>query len=118
MNMKAAHEALRQAAREQRTISYGEVISLADLRLTGDALSGELGRLFYDIVMAELAKDPDAPMLSAVALPKDGTRPGKGFFIFARDLGRLNSTDPDTEDAFWIKELNAAFAYWASLPME
>lgn len=112
MNIQAAHEALLQAAREQRTISYGEIIALAELKLTGDALSGALGHLFYDIVQAERAKDPNAPMLSAVALPKDGNRPSKGFFDLARDLERLHSTQPADEDRFWVEELKRVYAYW------
>lgn len=70
MNTKAAHQALLQAARDRTTIHYGEIVALAELKLTGEALSGQLGWLFHDIVQTELAKDPAAPMLSAVALPK------------------------------------------------
>lgn len=112
MNVKAAHEALLAVAREQRTITYGEVISVAGIRLPGDALSGALGHLFYEIVMAELAKDPTAPMLSAVALPKNETRPSKGFFELARELGRLESVSARDEDIFWLNELKAAYGYW------
>ena len=60
MNTKAAHQALLQAARDRTTITYGEIVGLAGLMLTGDALSGQLGWLFHDIVQSELAQDPDA----------------------------------------------------------
>lgn len=112
MNLKAAHAALLDAARTQTTVSYADIIHVAGLTLSGDALSGALGYLFYDIVQAELAKDPNAPMLSAIALPKEGNRPSKGFFDLARELGRLESTLPKDEDAFWVKEVNKVYAYW------
>jgi hypothetical protein len=73
-----------------------------------------LGWLFHDIVQSELAKDPDAPMLSAVALPKDGNRPSAGFFELARQLKRLDSTNPAAEDAFWVRELKRVYAYWSA----
>jgi hypothetical protein len=113
MNTKAAHQALLQAARDQTTITYGEIVGLAGLTLTGDALSGQLGWLFHDIVQSELAKDPDAPMLSAVALPKDGNRPSAGFFELARQLKRLDSTRSTDEDGFWVRELKRVYEYWA-----
>jgi hypothetical protein len=112
MNTKAAHQALLQAAKARQTISYADVIGIAELKMSGDALSGALGRLFYDIVMAELAQNPDAPMLSAVALPKHENRPSKGFFDLARDLKRLNSNQPKDEDQFWIAELNKVYDFW------
>lgn len=112
MNFKAAHATLLDAARTQTTVSYTDIIHAAGLTLSGDALSGALGRLFYDIVQAELAQNPDAPMLSAIALPKDGNRPSKGFFDLARELGRLGSTLPKDEDAFWVSEMNKVYAYW------
>lgn len=112
MNTKAAHQALLQAARDRTTITYGEIIALAELKLTGDALSGELGRLFFEIVQSELAKDHAAPMLSAIALPKDGNRPSKGFFDLARELDRLQNTSAAVEDAFWVGEMNRVYAYW------
>lgn len=110
MNIKAAHAALLDAARNNTTINYKAVIDLAELSHQGDALSGALGRLFYEIVQTELARDPDAPMLSAVALPTNGNKPSNGFFELARDLGRLEVGA--NEDAFWIEELNACYAYW------
>lgn len=114
MNTKSTHQALLQAARDRTTITYGEIVGLAGLTLTGDALSGQLGRLFYDIVQTELAKDPDAPMLSAVALPKDGNRPSDGFFELARQLKRLQSTNYAAEDAFWVRELKRVYEYWGA----
>jgi hypothetical protein len=36
MNMKAAHQALLQAARDRTTIIYAEIVGLAGLTLIGD----------------------------------------------------------------------------------
>lgn len=113
MNVKAAHRALLDAAREQRTVGYGEIIRLAELRSSGDALRGELGRLLGEIVESEIAQDPAAPMLSAEAMPADGNRPSKGFFDLARELRRLDSTRETDEDTFWIAELNRVYAYYS-----
>ena len=112
MNITAAHERLLEAARTESIVYYSELITLAGIKGTSGMISGALGRLLYDIVMAEKAKDKKAPMLSAAALPKDGNRPAAGFFELARELGRLDSTNPAVEDAFWSDELNRVYQYW------
>lgn len=110
MNIKAAYDLLLNTARHNKTISYKEVIQCAEIPYSGQALSGALGQLFYDIVQAELTKNPSAPMLSAVALPTNGNKPSKGFFDLARELGRLEYGAD--EDTFWIEELTHCYAYW------
>jgi hypothetical protein len=110
------HERLIQAARERNYVTYAEISKLAGFQVTGGALSNQLGELFHAVVMEDLAQDGQRPILSAVALGKDGVRPGNGFFRLARDLKRLQSTIPRVEDAFWVRELNALYAYWEQHP--
>lgn len=114
MNVKAAHEALLEAARNNTTIAYGDLIQIGEIdpagKMGSDAISGALGRLLYDIVHAELAQNPKAPMLSAIALPKHGNEPAEGFYVLAEGLGRYQTGEDKM--AFWVKELNACYAYW------
>ncbi len=113
MNIKAVHEKLVATARDQDTVTYGELIPLGGLsHFTGDALSGALGRLLYDVVMVEIKENPDAPMLSAVAVSSSDNAPSKGFYELAREMGRLHTNNPDSELAFWMKELKACYNYW------
>jgi hypothetical protein len=46
-------------------------------------------------------------MLSVIVVHKQGDqRPGKGFFEFAEQLGRLvHSASDDEKDALWVREL-------------
>ncbi|MBZ0317128.1 MAG: hypothetical protein K8L91_11970 [Anaerolineae bacterium] len=113
MYSKVVHEHLIQVARTSDDwVTYKEVIDFAGLRLIGDALSGALGRVFYEVVQEDLAQDATRPMLSSIALPVGGSRPSKGFFDLARELGRLKSNNPDIEDEFWLGEVKALRAYW------
>lgn len=113
MYSKAVHEYLITVAKTAEDwATYKRVIELAGLQLTGDALSGALGRVFYEVVQEDLAQDVTRPMLSAIALPVGGSRPSKGFFDLARELGRLKSNNPDIEDKFWLDEVKALRAYW------
>jgi hypothetical protein len=44
-------------------------------------------------------------MITAIAVHKDDQRPGCGFFVLARKLGR----DVSNEDKFWLNEVKRVF---------
>lgn len=116
MYSKVVHERLIAAARtDEEFVFYSEVIDLGGLKhLSGDALSGALGRLLYEVNEQDRVQDPERPMLSAVAISSQTMTPSSGFYTLARDMGKLHSKDERAELAFWLQELKALRAYWHS----
>jgi len=114
MYNKAVHERLIEAAKtDEDFVLYPEVIQLAGLgHLTGDALSGALGRLFFAVIEQDLAADPKRPMLSAVAISSTTMTPSGGFYALAREMKKLHSTNEKEELAFWLQELRLLREYW------
>lgn len=114
MYNKAVHERLIEAAKTNEDfVFYPEVIQLAGIgHLTGDALSGALGRLFFAVIEQDLAADPKRPMLSAVAVSSTTMTPSGGFYALARDMKKLHSTNEKQELAFWLQELRLLREYW------
>ena len=53
-------------------------------------------------------------MISALVVYKGDGYPGRGFYLCARDLGKLGATDKDSEVEFWVKEVKAVYNYWGS----
>lgn len=113
MYNKAVHERLIEAAKtDEDFVFYPEVIQLAGLgHLTGDALSGALGRLFFAMIGQDFAADPKQPMLSAVAVSSTIMTPSGGFYALARDIGKLHSTHVKQELAFWLQEIGMLMGY-------
>ena len=118
MYNKAVHERLIEAAKtEDEFVLYPEIITLAGLgHLTGDALSGALGRLFYAVIQQDMASDPARPILSAVAVSSTTMTPGGGFYTLAREMEQLHSKDEKAELEFWLNELKRLRSYWQSRP--
>jgi hypothetical protein len=114
MNVLPVHERLIAAAKtEEEFVFYSEVIELGGLKhLGGDALSGALGRLLYEVDQHDWTQDPERPMLSAIAVSSQTMTPSGGFYTFARDLGKLQSKEERAELAFWLRELKALRDYW------
>ena len=114
MNVKLVYERLVAAAKtEDEFVFYSEVIELGGLsHLSGDAVSGAVGRLLYEVDKHDWEQDPERPMLSAIAIRSQTMTPSGGFFTFARELGKLHSKEERAELAFWLSELKALRAYW------
>jgi hypothetical protein len=99
---------LRQAARQGRTLTYGDLAARAgvppphSIHKTTEALEG-------------LMRDDHAegrPLLAALAVGKTG-QPRPGFFQLLRQLGRYNGPDSGPEAGQWhARELDAALSYW------
>ncbi|MBN1123351.1 MAG: hypothetical protein JXJ17_19935 [Anaerolineae bacterium] len=112
---RRVNEALIEKAKTLEDFAwYGDLIRLAglDQYYSGDGLSGALGWVLWAVVQKDLSEDKSRPMISAIGLPKNGTRPSDGFFELARELGRLDSHDQYEEDIFWLNELKKLRAYW------
>ncbi|HRF94990.1 MAG TPA: hypothetical protein PLZ51_07345, partial [Aggregatilineales bacterium] len=91
---------------------------LGELSGMGEAVGGALGRLLGAIVRTEIARDTNAPMLSAVAISSEKNRPSKGFFDLARELGRMTSSDEKSETKFWLAEVQRVYAYYGDNPIQ
>jgi hypothetical protein len=102
------YDMCRQAAREERTITYSEVGAKIGLDMGNEGERFKLGQLLDEVSRYEHAQG--RPVLSVVVVHADGDgRPGDGFFTLARELGKFDGVD---KDAFFFTELNAAYAAW------
>ena len=100
---------LIHAAQHRGVIGYGEIARIMGLPPSGSHMAKESGQL-----LGEIAEDEHIngrPMLSAIVVDKKG-KAGSGFFSLARRLGKLQSSAPEDEAAFWEREKAAAYAAW------
>jgi hypothetical protein len=100
---------LINASKYRGMLTYQEVAKLLGWSLVGQHMGTEIGHL-----LGEISEDEGAhnrPMLSAIVTTVDGY-PGPGFFILARQLNRLDSTDKDKERTFWEHEKKALYETW------
>jgi hypothetical protein len=97
-------------AHSKQTITYKTLAPLAGLFPVGNNFASEIGHLLGEI--SEDEHNVGRYMLSGVAVNMKGI-PGSGFFVLARQLGKLNSTIRTDEINFWNNELKAIYTYWA-----
>jgi len=97
------------AAKYRGTVTYQEVAKLIGLPLEGNYMGAQIGQLLGEISEDEVSHG--RPMLSAIVVNTTGI-PGPGFFGLAVQLGKLDSTDKDKEQAFWKKEQRAIYETW------
>lgn len=97
------------AARYRGVTTYQAIAQLIGLPLKGAHMGAELGHVLGEISEDELKQG--RPMLSAIAVGVDGV-PGSGFFVWARQLGRLASDRPEDELPFWVEEKEAVYETW------
>ncbi|MBA7631262.1 hypothetical protein ES703_38792 [subsurface metagenome] len=103
-------ELLIETARSEKTITYAEVGKLANLSMVNPHHRTELADTLDEINREE--RENGGPMLSVVVVQKDSKRPGRGFFVLARDLQRQA---PDIDDeTFFVGELNRVYEYYKS----
>ena len=97
------------AARYRGTLPIKKSPRLIGLPLQGNFMGAQIGHLLGEISDDEVSHG--RPMLSAVVVNTTGT-PGPGFFGLAVQLGMLDSTDKDKEQAFLKKEQRAIYETW------
>jgi hypothetical protein len=100
---------LVKAARCRGTTTYQAIAEIMGLPLTGAHMGREVGRMLGAIAEDEVSYG--RPMLSAVAVGVGGS-PGPGFFILARELGKLQEDSKEAERRFWEEEKEAVYATW------
>lgn len=94
------------AARYRGTVTYQEIAKLIGLPLTGNYMGSELGKILGEISEDEVSHG--RPMLSVIAVDVKGF-PHKGFYTWAKELGR--QTD-QTDEQFLADEEKAVYETW------
>jgi hypothetical protein len=61
----------------------------------GNYMQKEIGAMLGEISQEEVSYG--RPMLSALAMSKNESKPGKGFFVLAKDMGKFKG-EGDEED--------------------
>lgn len=102
------HE-LVMAARYCGVVRYQEIARMMGLPVTGSHMAREVGQILGEISQEEVANG--RPMLSALAVDVKGDI-GEGFFILARDLGRLHDDSAEARRQFWEQEKQAVYKAW------
>jgi hypothetical protein len=101
------YDMLVEAAQYRDVVFYRPVALAAGIDVDHPHFGALVGRLLDEINRAEHAAG--RPLLSAVVVGAETSRPGRGFFECANDLGR--HTDDD-DDAFWVAELKRVYDHW------
>jgi hypothetical protein len=106
---------LRKVAREQSTITYGELAEeivrdgpMDEFSPFGAPMAAILAQANY-----EEQEAGHFPLLSVLVILKDGGLPGNGFFQFARELGMSVGPSADAKLEFWASQIKACHEYWS-----
>jgi hypothetical protein len=70
----------------------------------------EIGAMLGEISQEEVSYG--RPMLSALAMSKNESKPGKGFFVLAKDMGKFKGEGDEEEKQFWEEERKAVYETW------
>jgi hypothetical protein len=97
------------AASYRGTVTYQEIALIMKLPLTGSHMAREVGQILGEISEDEV--NNSRPMLSAVAVSKDG-RSSEGFFGLAESLGCLTDRDKAKDIEFWESEKKSVYKTW------
>jgi hypothetical protein len=107
----AVRDFLIQIARKGGLTNYTDAGAVVGLDM-----DSEIGRIQIAQILDEINTDEVSqghPMISALVIYNDPKkmRPGPGFFVCARGLGRLRDND---EDGFWAREVSAVHDWWST----
>ena len=103
------YAALVNAAEHRGLVTYQEVAQIMGLPLSGSHMGREVGNMIGVISEDEISYG--RPMLSAIVVGVSG-KPGDGFYVWARNLGRLQSNNPADEEPFWQSERQGVYEAW------
>lgn len=95
---------LEVAAREQRLITYTDVVAEITA-LSLDPRSPELAKLLCERIITDV--NSDQPLLSSIVIGRRTNRPGKGYFQFVRRYFRI-----EDDEVFWLGEVDSVHAYY------
>jgi hypothetical protein len=106
------YQRLTEIAAAQSTVSYSELGDLLGLDMSNADDRLRIGEMLDEINHAE--HSASRPMISAVVVHSQEGVPGAGFFVCARELGRLSGRDRQSELAFFVHELRRVHTHWAA----
>lgn len=91
-------------------ITYGELSHFAPdvLRTNGGVGFNQINTMNLLADISTIEQRLGRPMLSVVVVNSDTCRPGAGFFVLARQLGR----GVGDEEQFFLDELKRVIDYW------
>ena len=102
---RTVRKKLIEVAKRKGLISYKDVGRHFDLHQQSRALF----QILDDINRHEHAAG--RPLLTAIVVHKDDSRPGNGFFAIATKLGHYRGGDAEL---YWLEECRRVYAEWAS----
>ena len=104
-------EALIEAARDRRLLTYPDVAAIMSLPGAGYDMGRKVGAMADAINRFE--RDAGRPMLSALIVQTQSRRPGEGFYACAIQFGRATGfADDVSKRAFWESERDKVYAEW------
>jgi hypothetical protein len=108
-----AYEYLTGVAREQRTVTVGDVAAAVKLPLSGTAQAAN-AKLVATILAALTNYDFEeaTPLLATLVLRRAGKRPPSAFFALIDDLGMMASYDD--EESFVMDETARVYKTWSA----
>jgi len=107
---------LIHAAKIAIPVTYRDLAQAIGIRPPGSI--HQLTELLEELMANDAAAD--RPFLAALVVSKTGKAlPARGFFEYARKLGRSDTNLSETEAAtFYLAELSAAISYWRQIELK
>ncbi len=102
---------LLDVAKAEQLITYGEIAPLAGLNMESPADRTVISGLLDEINKIETQHRQ--PMLSSLVVRAVERTPGPGYFVCARDIGKLTASGEIDELEFWAKEVKKVHQYWS-----
>ena len=100
---------LIEAARLRGTVTYQEIAEVMGLPPSGSHMGREVGAMIGAISAEEISYG--RPMLSAIVVGVSG-KPGAGLYWYARELGALETAEPDEDTEWWQAEMKRVYETW------
>lgn len=104
------YERLKEAARNEELLTYGQIAPLANLNLQSPADRNRISLILGEISTYE--HENNRPLLSAIVILKGEDKPAEGFFRLARELGRYSGRKDKDDCDFFTLETKRVFEYW------
>lgn len=106
---EALMDKLRATARARTVTHYSDVAPLLGIDIGDEYFGVRVGHVLDAVNRQEF--DAGRPLLSAVVVSKDTSRPGTGYYGCAKALRRYS--DKSDEEA-WYRELQRVHDYWST----
>ena len=105
------YQTLKRAAKAGTLLSYNDLAPLGQ----AEARRGEISIALAEISLHEHAQG--RPLLSAIVIRKELSKPDRGFYDLASKLGLYSGGTDLDEFVFFTQEFLRATACWRDLPV-